>query len=807
MPIAAVAQDADMLARYQFTETFESNAHARLVYNARLEPHWIDGAAKLRYRAETRGKSRFVVVNAERGTKRSAFDHRRLAKGLSDAAGSRYYPDRLPFRAIEFVDDMTALRVKLGSQFWRCDLRTYECARTQRPAAPEKPGNERDDPQAEGASPDGRWMVILNDHNIFVRERGSSDRIALSNDGTEDSTYGHFRWSPDSSKLVAFRTEPGDHLEMYTVESSPEGGVRPKLHTIEYALPGDKLDAHEMWVFHVASRKATKVDTWRIDWGGPPGVRWSDDGATFTFERTYRGYGRACVTEVDATTGETRDIIDERNTFIPPQKKMLRYLDETHELIWASERDGWNHLYLYDAATGNVKNQITVGEWVVRGIEKVDEDARTILIKASGREEGQDPYLIHYYRINFDGSGLVALTEGDGTHSISFSPDGMYYVDTYSRVDLAPVHELRRVADGSLVCEIERTNIDDLLATGWRYPEPFSAKGRDGETDIWGVIYRPNDLDESTQYPVIESIYAGPHGSHVPKSFNARHGTHALAQLGFITVQIDGMGTSNRSKAFHDVSHKNLGDGGFPDRILWMKAAGEKYSYFDLSRVGIHGHSAGGYDATRALLAHGDFYKVAISGAGNHDHRTDKVWWNELWMDYPVGDHYAEQSNVTNAHKLTGKLLLMHGELDTNVNPHASTMQLVNALIKANKDFDMLILPGDGHGFSGTYAKRKSWDFWTRHLLGLEPPKEYEFAAGNDAGAECNITIKNSLDETVVIYWLNFEGELQKYHDLKPGAEIKQHTYVGHEWEAEADGAIVSHYAASKTDPVWEIRP
>jgi dipeptidyl aminopeptidase/acylaminoacyl peptidase len=324
--------------------------------------------------------------------------------------------------------------------------------------------------------------------------------------------------------------------------------------------------------------------------------------------------------------------------------------------------------------------------------------------------------------VKFDGTGLVALTDGDGTHSVEFSPDRRFLVDTYSRVDLPPVAELRRAADGKKVCDLEKADASALLKTGWSYPGRFVAKGRDGKTDIYGYIVRPSNFDPAKKYPVIEHIYAGPHDHHVRKSFTPAPYEQRTAELGFIVVKIDGMGTNWRSKAFHDACWKNLGDSGFPDRIPWIKAAAEKYPEMDLSRgVGIFGGSAGGQSSTRALLAHGDFYAAAVSDCGCHDNRMDKVWWNELWMSWPVGPHYAEQSNVTNAHKLAGKLVLVVGELDRNVDP-SSTMQVANALVKADKDFDLLVVPGAGHGAAESpYGNRRRMDFFVRNLLGVEP--------------------------------------------------------------------------------------
>ncbi|HOS91954.1 MAG TPA: DPP IV N-terminal domain-containing protein [Armatimonadota bacterium] len=798
-------QDNPMLARYQRAERMGSAELGRLVHKARVEPHWIHGTARFWYRNDVRGDRDFVVVDAEAGTRGPAFDHQRVAKALTRVTGQACRAERLPFRGVEFVANGSAIEFRIGDQLWRCDLATYDCTRSGTTALPSRQPVE--EPQAEdGRSPDGRWVAFARDGDLWLRLRDTGEECRLTTDGTASDYYGAPQWSPDSGTLVAWRTVPGERLPMYVIDSAPEGSLRPRLDVYEYELPGDRVDVHRLFVFDVATRLGRAVNTDPVSWGGPPEVRWSPDGTSFTFEHTDRGYQRVRVIEVDPALASSRTIIEERSsTFIAPMKQITRYLDATGEIIWSSERDGWNHLYLYDARAGALRTQITRGEWVVRDVVRVDESARTLVFAACGRELGQDPYLIHYYRVGLDGSGLTCLTPGDGHHEVRFSPDGRFLIDTYSRVDRAPVSELRRTADGSLVMVLEEADVADLLAEGWRWPEPFVAQGRDGATDIWGVIFRPTDLDESRQYPVIEMIYAGPQDSFVPKTFAAARAQQELAELGFIVVQIDGMGTSNRSKAFHDVCYRNLGDGGFPDRIAWLRAAAERYPYMDLSRVGIIGHSAGGYNAARALLAFGDFYKVAVAESGNHDHRTDKAWWNELWMGYPVGPHYAEQSNVTQAARLSGKLLLIHGEIDHNVNPWASTMRLADALIAANKDFDLLILPGNDHGYQGHYAKRRAYDYFVRHLLGVEPPKEYSFGGAADAGAECTVTIRNTLDEPVGIYWITFEGDLRKYHDLEPGQEVRQHTYVGHLWEAQTGAGTVSRYTASTREPVWEV--
>jgi dipeptidyl-peptidase 4 len=581
-------------------------------------------------------------------------------------------------------------------------------------------------------SPDGQWTVFVKDYNLYLRSRKSGAESALTNDARADDAYGAaFFWSPDSRKLVASRRKTFPTRKVYLIESSPRDQLQPKLHSFPYAKPGDNIPYVKPHLFDIEKRREIPVrddlfaNPWEIR-----DIRWQRDGKRFTFLFNQRGHQVLRVIGVDAGSGQAVPLVDEQSkTFIDyAHKNFHDYQDDTGELIWMSERDGWNHLYLYDLQTGKVKNQITRGNWPVFGVDRIDAKRRQIWFRAGGLRPGQDPYFTHYARVGFDGSGLVILTEGNGNHSIDYSPDGRFFLDTYSRVDLAPVIQLRRTADGGLVCELERADISELQKLGWQAPEPFVAKGRDGTTDIYGVIFRPANFDARRNYPVVEQIYAGPQGFFVPKGFSAHHDHQALAELGFIVVQVDGMGTSGRSKAFHDVCWKNLGDAGLPDHMLWLRAAARKYPYMDLGRVGIYGGSAGGYDALRALLVHGDFYKAAVADCGCHDNRMDKIWWNELWMGWPVGPQYAAQSNVTNAHQLQGKLLLIVGELDRNVDP-ASTMQVVNALVRADRDFDLLVIPGAGHGAAeSSYGKRRRQDFFVRHLLGVEPRRPTNLA-------------------------------------------------------------------------------
>lgn len=600
-----------------------------------------------------------------------------------------------------------------------------------RQAIADRPSRRRgrsDSSVRQSRSPDGQWTILVKDHNLFLRPDAESPEgdLPLTTDGTEDNSYGReVHWSPDGQRLVAMKTNRVEPRQVNLIETSPRDQLQPKLHTLDYPKPGDPIAVGQPHLFDVPTRREIPLDRglfatpWSIS-----DVRWAKDSSRFTFLYNQRGHQVLRLVEVNAADGKARAIIDEQSqTFIDyAHKQYIRYLDETGEIIWMSERDGFNHLYLYDAQSGAVKNPITHGPWVVRGVERIDAEQRQLLLRVAGIEPQQDPYFIHYIRVSLDGSDLVRLTEGNGTHEIEFSPDGKYLIDTWSRVDLPPVTELRNAADGRLICELEQGDWSALIASNWQLPMPFVSKGRDGETNIYGVIWRPTNFDATKTYPVIEYIYAGPQGAFVPKEFRSHYRQQELAELGFVVVQIDGMGTNWRSKRFHDICYQNLGDGGFPDRIAWMKAAARQHPWMDVSRVGIYGGSAGGQNALGAVLTHGDFYDAAAADCGCHDNRMDKMWWNEAWMGFPIGPHYEQQSNVTQAHKLRGKLLLTVGELDRNVDP-ASTMQVVDALVKANKDFELLVVPGAGHGVGESpYAARRRADFFVRHLLGVEPP-------------------------------------------------------------------------------------
>ena len=721
-------------------------------------PIWIDDTNSFWYRRSVTGGNDFVLVDAATQQKQPAFDHARLATGLSSAIGQEYTALTLPFRTFEYVLDGQAIEADAGDVGWRCSLSDFACDSIGEARGGgfggggfgRFPGNQNvGEPRV---SPDGRTEAFVHNYNVAIRPAGSGppagggrvgfgggrdvapSHTMLSYDGSEGDSYqlGSIRWSPDSRKLVAYRRRPGYQRTVYFVLSAPEDQLQPKLDSMSYRKPGDVLDLNRPVLFDVESGTSITIDdglfpnAYRIS-----SVEWREDGRAFTFEYNQRGHQVYRVIEVDAESGEARAVISEEvptffnyRTIRPNSRdsgKQFRYdLDDGREVIWMSERDGWNHLYLYDGVTGDVKNQITKGEWVVRAVDSVDVANRRIWFQASGMMPEQDPYFVHYYRIDFDGSNLVQYTEADGNHTIFWSPDRQYYVDRYSRVDLPTVLELRRASDRRMLAQLEKGDMSAQLATGWRPLEVFVAKGRDGTTDIWGVIVRPTNFDPNRTYPVIENIYAGPQGAFVPKTWSPMSNMLSMAELGFVVVQIDGMGTSNRSKAFHDVAWKDLGDAGFPDRILWHEAVADRYPWYDISRVGITGGSAGGQNSTGGVLFHGDFYKVAVSRAGCHDNRMDKIWWNEHWMGWPLGPHYEASSNAVNAHRLTGRLLLAVGEHDTNVDP-SSTMQLVKALIDADKRFDLYVQPGGGHGVGGQVNQRRD-DFFVKWLLDVEPP-------------------------------------------------------------------------------------
>ncbi|MFZ0663734.1 MAG: DPP IV N-terminal domain-containing protein [Acidobacteriaceae bacterium] len=752
IPVAATAQ----LTPADFERSMDLRAkYSKLAINMPGPPEWQAKGDVFVYQKSVEGGHEFMVVDANKLTNEPAFDHAKLAAALSKASKKEYQALKLPFRGFRFVDGRSAIEFMAAGEGWRCDLNAYTCKSQPMPfrgrgnnggdtinGAPVVGdligGGYDDTPKAENsrentvASPDGLWLAFIDNYNVWVRSKDGKQEFELSLDGSEGNYYAlrTLVWSPDSKHLVAYRIRPGYRRLVHYVESSPADQLQPKSFVMVYPKAGDLLTLQQPALFQIADKKEIPIDNTLFP--NPfdlSRAEWWKDSRGFTFEYNQRGHQVYRVIEVDAATGKPRTLINEESkTFVDYEPlrdnqydngSIYRHdVNDGQEIIWASERDGWKHLYLYNGKTGQVENQITKGPWVVRAVNYVDDQKRQIYFEASGMNPGEDPYFVHAYRINFDGTGLTPLTPEKVDHHVVFSPDGKYYVDLASTVDTAPVMKLYQTSDNKQLMVVDKADISKLVAAGWQPPMSFTAKGRDGKTDIWGVIYKPANFDPSKKYPVVEDIYAGPQGSFVPKTFSTR--SEPLTQLGFVVVQIDGMGTNNRSRAFHDVAWKNLKDAGFPDRILWHKAAAAKYPWYDISHgVGIFGTSAGGQDTLSALLFHPEFYKVAVANSGCYDNRMDKIWWNELWMGWPVGPQYSASSDVDNAWRLQGKLMLVKGEMDTNVDP-SSTMQVVNQLIKAHKTFSLLVVPGAGHGTggkTGRYTERNLEDFFVQNML------------------------------------------------------------------------------------------
>ena len=668
------------------------------VYSPAIHPEWIDSSHYFWYKNHEKEGDFYYLVNAESGKKQRTADKKGLAAFFSK-------------KQKKLAESLLKEEEKRPDR-WR----------------------RREEAPVPVVSPDKKWEAYVKDNNLYLsplwdeKEKDKpKEEIALTMDGTANLRYDGWSiiWSPDSRKLATVKVRDVQERRIPLIESSPSSQKQPILQWRDYAKPGDVLPVYLPVLFDVEARKQMALNVtpyenqFYLNLTG-----WREDSRAFTFEFNQRGHQRYVSGEVSAADGSIRHLVDEQTkTFIYYYNNYRYDLDDGKELLWISERDGWRHLYLIDGTSGQVKRQVTKGEWVLRQVDYVDETNRVVYFTASGFNKGEDPYNLHYCRINLDGTGFTDMTPENGNHRVTFSADRSYFTDVYSRPDLPPVSQLKRTSDVSVVAGLQRCDVSALQAEGWQMPEVFCAKGRDGQTDIWGNIYRPMHFDASKSYPVVEFIYAGPHDSHVDKDFKpAHHLVSKLVELGFIVVSIDGMGTSNRSKAFHDVCWKNLKDAGFPDRIAWMKAAGAKYKYMDLNRVGIYGWSAGGQNAMAALLFHNDFYKVAVALCGCHDNRMDKIWWNEQWMGYPIDASYSTSSNVDNAYRLKGKLLLINGELDDNVDP-ASTLQVVSALMKANKNFEQLYLPGKTHSLGGPFEMHKMHDFFVKNLLGQEPPE------------------------------------------------------------------------------------
>ncbi|MBK6588745.1 MAG: DPP IV N-terminal domain-containing protein [Acidobacteria bacterium] len=622
------------------------------------------------------------------------------------------------------------------------------------PAGPAGPGGRFGGGGLVSTSPDGKKQVYIKDWNLWVKDIASSKETQLTTDGVKDFGYATDNagwrhsdrpivlWSPDSKKVATFQQDQRHVSDMYLASTAVGAG---KLEAWKYPLPTDKEIAklHRV-VIDVETGKMVRFKMAPDEHRGTLGddistgdMRWSNDGATFAFISSSRDHKVAKLRVANVATGDIREVFEEvvKTQYESGQgRENWEYYPTTNEAIWYSERDDWGHLYLYDLTTGKVKNQITKGNFVVTAVEKIDPKARVIYFNANGREAGRDPYFSHFYKINFDGTGLQLLTPEDGNHQVTLSPDGKYIVDNYSKPDVPPVAVLRDT-NGKKIADLEKADVSRLRAAGWKPVTPITVKSRDARWDLYGLMFTPTNLDPAKKYPVINYIYPGPQGGGVGgRSFSASRGDHqALAELGFVVVIIDGTCNPDRSKSFHDVCYGNMADNTLEDQISGIKQLAAKYPYMDTTRVGVWGHSGGGFATAAAMFRHPEFYKVGISESGNHDNRNYEDDWGERYIGLLSGDNYKTQANQEYAKNLQGKLLLAHGNMDDNVPPY-NTYLVVDALVKANKDFDLIIFPNARHGYGAdsNYMMRRRWDYFVKNLLGVDPPKEYKVVAKPD---------------------------------------------------------------------------
>ncbi|WP_206486149.1 DPP IV N-terminal domain-containing protein [Thalassotalea sp. G2M2-11] len=729
---------------YKRAEQQLSATTSQLVTGTVDYPHW-SGDQRLSYRSHTSEGNRFYRFDVATQKKQLAFDHQKLAEALARITESDVDKNKLPFRTFEYLDDnRISLLIKDAS--YRCDLSRYLCKKDKLA----KKSNEL-------LSPDGKRAVFIREHNLWVRDIASDQETQLTTDGVENFGYATnnagwvrrttpvVKWSPDSKKLTTFKHDSRNVGEMGVV-STKVG--HPKIDVWKYPLPGDEhifkihrvvidLESAKVIPLEMApdDHRSTITDHVADRDGSLFDIDWAQDSSHFAFVSSSRDHKKATLRIANATTGKVNTIFTEtEETFFESGVGSVswHYLDKSNEIIWFSQRSDWGHLYLLDASTGKVKQQITQGDWTVISLLNVDHDSGKLIFTGAGREGG-DPYFHYLYSVNKDGSDLRLLTPEKMHHRITLSDNGQYFVDRVSSYNQAETTYVRSTDTGKGAV-LEQMNIESLLSTGWQAPTPFVVKDRNGEHDIYGLMYLPSNFDKNKRYPVVNYLYPGPQvGSIRGRHFrSARGDNQAIAELGFIVIEIDALGTPGRSKSFHEFYYGNMGDSGIPDQVSAIKQLAQKHQWIDVNRVGIWGHSGGGFASTRALLTYPDFYRVAVSQAGNHDNRLYADEWGEKWHGLEVKNedgtsNYDSQANQLIVDKLKGKLLIAHGTMDTNVHPN-NTLAVVDALIEANKDFDMLILPNRGHGFAREpYMMRKRWDYFVKHLLGATPPKEFNF--------------------------------------------------------------------------------
>lgn len=753
-PSFAQAPRALGAADYARAERFMGYNTTPLVFGATVRPSWLP-SNRFWYRNTISQGAEFVLVDPARRTRGRAFDHERLATALSRAADTAYTAFALPFTQFDFSSDEKSISVDVGARRFTCDVQGNQCTGETR---------ARDDGRRNAiVSPDGKRAAFIRGSNLWVGDLATGAEKQLTSDGVKDFGYATNNagwvksdtpvlvWSPDSKKIATFQHDGRAVGEMYLVETRVG---HPVLEQWKYPLPGDStiFTIHRVIVDVDAGRivrlqmppdphRSSLCD--HVVCGGRwADVEWSPDASQLFFLSTSRDHKHEQLRVANAATGAVRDILQETvPTFFESGVGRVNWhaFQESNEILWYSQRDDWGHLYLYDLTTGQLKRQITRGAWNVLQVVRIDEKARTIYFTGAGREPG-DPYFRKLYSVRVDGSRLTLLTPEDADHDVTLSPSGQYFVDSYSRPEVPSVIVLRDL-NGRTVLALEKADISKLVATGWTPPTPFTVKARDGKTDLYGLMFRPTAFDSTKKYPIINHHYPGPQtGSIGSRTFSAARGdTRALAELGFVVVQIDGMGTPMRSKSFHAAYYGDMGDNGLPDQIAGMKQLAALHSWIDLERAGIYGHSGGGFSSADAILRYPEFFKVAVSQAGNHDNRNYEDDWAEKWQGLleRLSDsttNYDNQANQLLAKNLRGKLLIAHGTLDNNVPPY-NTLLVVNELIRHNKDFDFILFPNRRHGFGGEpYMVRRRWDYFVRHLMGAEPPREYQMrpaVAGN----------------------------------------------------------------------------
>ena len=749
LPVSVTAQAVEAHApealsadAYRRAEGFLGASASPLMRGGTIVPNWVDGD-RFWYLTTTERGSEYFVVDVEERTRRPAFDAEALAASLGTVVNQPIDAFELPFREITLREN--GIGFEGGGRHWLC-VTDGACTVEDRV----------EEPPSSVVSPDGRWAAFIREHNLWVRDLTSGNDRQLTRDGIEDFGYATnnagwvrsdrpvLRWSPDSRKIATFQHDARGVGEMALVSTNVG---HPEIDVWKYPLPEDSVVFRiERVVIHVADARVVRLQM-------PPDVHrstvcdhvycgrtfadveWSPDSEALAFVSSSRDHKVATLRVTDIDSGAVRDVLTEEvETFYESGYNNANWhvMHERGEVLWYSRRDNWGHLYLYDLESGAMKRQVTEGPWNVLQVRHVDDEEQRLLFTGAGREPG-DPYFQYFYSLDLQDGDVRLLTPDSAHHTVSLSPDASWFVDSWS-TPVEPAQNAVRDLRGRVRVALESADISQLVASGWKPPIPFTTKARDGETDLYGLMYTPTDLDPNKKYPIVNYLYPGPQsGSVGSRSFNpARRDHQAIAELGFIVVEVDAMGTPLRSRSFHETYYGNMGDNGLPDQITTIEQLAAERPWMDLDRVGIWGHSGGGFASTAGILRYPDFYKVAVSQAGNHDNRNYEDDWGEKWQGLletnPDGTtNYDNQANHLLAENLKGKLLLAHGTVDDNV-PPSNTLLVANALIEANKDFDLLMLPNRRHGFGNEpYMMRKRWDYFVRHLLGAEPPKEFRF--------------------------------------------------------------------------------